>query len=55
MTYGRLKGLPFFCCDKLVTLLLSIFGQNDDRITLPLIGRVYATHRRHNRRMFHHL
>ena len=28
MTYGRLQGLPFFICDKLVTSFLSVLGQN---------------------------
>jgi hypothetical protein len=35
MTYGRLKGLPFFICDKLVTSVLSMLEQKAIAPGLP--------------------
>src|SRR6266542_1957719 len=59
MTCGRLKSLPFFFCDQLVTIfsttLLSILGQDSDRPTLSLIGCVDVSHGRHNRSVPHQL
>jgi len=40
MTYGRLKSLPFFICDKLVTSFLSILGQDDDRSSIIDRGEI---------------
>jgi len=51
MTYGRLQGLPFVVCDKLMKSFLSTLCQDCDHSPLPLIGQCQNSqkHFRHYR------
>jgi len=52
---NELLALPFSIVTNLCVVSVDTRTKTDDRTTLPLIGRVYVTHRRHNRRVSHQL